>query len=327
MRGLVVAVVLGLGCGGNAADAPSRVPPSAVPRAASVDPLRVEARRAEARALELGTGGTRDYRRAAQLYDELCAAGCGDADACRELVALALNERGTVMTPARLVIPARLCDRGDQVACWVASLFGVRDPSTFKGELTALCAAGDRKACDASVVFDIGDVGDVLARPRPLAACNGGSASGCASLFSGLWAYCLARDIAPGRACVDLRATEWRTAGGDPAPLLASWAQVQALCARGEAEACDSVPGRELDESARCDAGDFARCESLANQGDDRAARVACAGGITERCTPPRPRPSTGGAEALATRDRCAKGDVAACQAAMARTQIPACPP
>src|SRR4051794_26626593 len=300
MRWPFVVCGLWLGGGGKPAGPPVRDVPISNAPSVKLDPTRTAARRAEARAFELGTSGTRDYRRAAMIYDELCADGCGDHEACRELIDLAVHERGTVMTPARVAIPARLCDRGDQVACWFASLFGVRDPSAFTADLATLCTAGDRKACEGSVEFDFGDVGtvgDVLARPRPLAACDAGAADGCASLFAELWPYCSAHDTAPGTACVEKRAAEWKATGGDPTPLLVAWQQVQALCARGDAKACDWVPGKELDELALCTAGDYFRCQSLANRGEDRARPVACAGGITELCTPPRARPSTGAME------------------------------
>lgn len=324
MRWPLVACGLCLACGGDRADPPAVAVASVPP--VKLAPARAAARRAEARALERGTSGTRDYRRAAAIYDELCAEGCGDHAACRELIDLALHERGTVMTAARVAIPARLCDRGDQVACNVAAMLGVRDPAAATGDLDVLCAAGDRKACEVSVHFDLGDVGEVLARPRLLAACNAGVADGCASLFAGLWPSCAGHGTAPGTPCVQERASEWKADGGDPTPLVTAWQQAQALCAHGDAKACDGVPGKELDELALCEAGDYLRCEGLADRGDDRARSVACAGGITELCTPPRPRPPTGPLEALRARDLCSKGDHTACAAASKRTEIVGCP-
>lgn len=283
MRRLVIACGICLGCRGTSRDPviTSHVPP---------DPA---ARRAEAGALVLGAGGVRDYRKAARIYSDLCGDGCGDIAACRELFDLAIHERGLVMTAALLPIPARLCDRGDQVGCWVAGLYNVRDPHRFTGDLDALCAGGDRKACLASVTVDFGQIpGPVLARPVPLASCNGGAADGCESLFAAMWAMCSARDIAPGAACVDDRAREWTESGGDATPLLEAWRHVQASCAAGEPIACDWVPGHELDARSLCRAGDFHRCAQLARNGDDSAGALACAGGVTEACTPSRPRPA-----------------------------------
>src|SRR5688572_27409235 len=86
MRWLLVVGLVGCGSGADK-------PVVTAPIANAPDATSVANRRTQARELELGTRGTRDYRQAAAIYDELCADGCGDHESCRELIDLAIHDR------------------------------------------------------------------------------------------------------------------------------------------------------------------------------------------------------------------------------------------
>src|SRR5215510_915772 len=67
----------------------------------------------EPQAYVLGDGVARDYRRAAALYAERCADGCGDLAACRSLYQLVVDSRGMVPRLAHAGVLMRMCWRRD----------------------------------------------------------------------------------------------------------------------------------------------------------------------------------------------------------------------
>ena len=246
MRALLVLLVA---CGSNESAAP---PPSTPPPPSL----------AEARAYVIGKGVARDYRKAVALYRTRCAGGCGDREACRQYLDLVFKDRGAVLGRPDLGVVGLLCDRGDQLACLVASLYGTRPQPPHDLSAETLCRAGDHLACQ----LVLGDLhfGPYEGEPRPptrvhpviVQSCLEGVESSCGQL----------------------------SGGDDPIAVMAHAQQVT-LCDAGEADACDQVPGREISKEELCRAGDYDACSGSLVDGD--RAR-ACAAGYGKACTPPR---------------------------------------
>src|SRR5688500_10974429 len=107
-RALVVALaaVIAAGCG-----SPSPAPASA-PKARPRSPLE------RAEAYERGVGVSRDYARAAQIYQTACASGRGDLEACRRLSRAILGGLGTAVDFRRAFhIESARCLAGAPLAC------------------------------------------------------------------------------------------------------------------------------------------------------------------------------------------------------------------
>ena len=179
---------------------------------------------------ERGDGVARDFRRAAELLEQSCDHGRGDASACRRLAVAQWRGRGV---PKQALVGALLlhaCERGDWLACGVYVPFD-------EAKAQAACDGSQPEACVAlaslRVFSQSGEVEferlEFLAR-----ACERSVLEGCFQLVEML---------------------------GDQAAAEASDAieRIRAECKRGDVDACAAagtpIPPREL-----CAAGDLEAC-------------------------------------------------------------------
>jgi hypothetical protein len=282
------------------------------------------------RAYMLGRGVPRDYRKAAALYASRCREGCGDLAACEAYLELGLRQRGIPTNQATFTVAARLCDRKVSEACWIALLAGIRGEEALEqvpmgSELEALCDGGDVRACRAELDTDLGmsGSGSHQSRMHRLAekvCLEGNHLPACIESMKSMFLSC---DADRGQPCVDERVA-WHTENQlDSAPTKQIWARVQAACAEGDADACSVVPGKEIDARLRCEAGDYVECNRLAQDGDVKAAALACAGGLTERCVPPVPSGTYGVPPFV--REQCEQGQKDMCEV-IAKVSPPRCP-
>lgn len=299
-------------------------------------------------AYESGSGVARDYRKAAAVYREQCADGCGDLAACRSLFDLAIDSRGIVPRVEHVATLTRMCKRGDSLGCSIASLLGVVDsstaqPATNTGER---CAAGDASACEVelSMAYDEG-IGAPFEEPeteQELATklearmnnaasqlCRRGMVKACNEMVEHETFAC--RLESPPRNCIADVTADRRARGIDPAPLAYAWERVQQACHDGDADACALVPGHELSAKDLCNAGDYGSCAELATRGDTQAGKIACEAGVGTSCTPPRAGEGTVAAVIDAVKQldiRCeADRDTEACRQLAALRSPPACAP
>lgn len=309
-----------------AAPPPPVAKPAVAPRRSAAD----EAALAKAKDLRLGKA--RDFVAAARIYADLCRAGCGDQEACREYLHLAAFSRGAVLARADLDIAVRLCDRGDALACEFASFTGMREKAYDPAAVTAACDRGDRQACALESTFDFEGTRlgipcegtcppdpPTLGRRATLHACLHGEGRACGSLLASRMALCRAETP---DACVDAAAREYEAAKlGSAKPLRDAWAKTRALCTDGDVDACAQVPGHEVPRATLCAAGDYPSC----NSSDDPALRKrGCDAGHRELCEPPG-ETASGAMRLLGMRDACAKGDKAVCAAVARDTAVTAC--
>src|SRR5215208_5677322 len=109
----------------------------------------------QARAFERGAGVPRDYRRAAAIYDRVCADGRGSVEACHELVDAIQDGRGVTSDRRRVaILEAALCQRGDATACVVSAIREELGGGSAESKLEAAservqqaCAKQDGRAC------------------------------------------------------------------------------------------------------------------------------------------------------------------------------------
>jgi hypothetical protein len=196
----------------------------------------------------------RDYRRAAQIYEQRCRRGEGDLAACRELVFAALRHRGD----AKIVgfdgaaVLQRACDHGD----WQACAFRAVDFDRAKAR--AACDAGTPAACVAAVSADAfsqsGTVEDED-RQRLERACRADFVEACIDLTG------------PGRQAL--------------APDLAE--HLRRACKAGDADAC-AAAGTPISPAELCRAHDYEAC-AVAGKTDPAALERACDAGVPSACT------------------------------------------
>lgn len=337
-------VANGLGaCSGRSPSAPTpeRRPAAADVAAPSTETARTRspadaAALTSAHALRLGRGVPRDFVAAARAYAELCHAGCGDAEACREYLHLAAFARGAVLARADLDIAVRLCDRGDGTACQFASLVGMRPKDYDPAAVDTACAADDRKACAMAAALDfegtrLGIPCEGMCEPSPpslghratLNACLHGDGRACSSVMSSHVAVCGAAGLPTIEACIDNVAREFESAKlGSAKPLRDAWSMTRALCADGDPDACSVVPGQAIAHADLCSAGDWMKCSWAT---DPAQRRRACTAGYVELCEPPGER-SSGATRLLTLRQRCQQGDRAVCADVARETAVAACP-
>lgn len=287
-----------------------------------------------AQAYERGTGVPRDYRKAAAIYAEQCADGCGELAACRSLFDFAVSGRGFVPHVAQVATLAQMCRRNDVLGCAIGELLlGATDHKPF-----ATCADGDRSACDVelmSAYFDgLGMSFEEPPREAEVTArlahhmtntasklCRGGMTKACIDMVQHETYGCE-------HDCIETVSAERRARGIDPAPLQFAWERVNDACRDGDADACDLIPGRELPPRALCEAGDYRRCAELAAHGDAYAGKIACDDGVGTSCVPPRSGPATAVTVVDAVKDlrkRCDAHEEAACTTLNALRTPPAC--
>ena len=299
----------------------------------------------EPQAYVLGSGVARDYRRAAALYAERCADGCGDLAACRSLYELVVDSRGMVPRLEHVGVLMRMCRRGDVLGCALASLMGVADKDAVGPDrLPGDCALGDASACHVELMFAYVDGTGAFDEPVPPEVrharlerrmdnaaskqCRRGIARACRIMVENETWYC--REHMPGTDCVAEVSAARRAERIDPAPLDFAWKQVQASCSAGDADACALIPGRAILPRVLCDAGDYVRCAELGEHGDAHAAELACKAGIGARCTPPGPASGTAGAVVDTVKrlagDCDTRHDATACKTLAAMRSPSACP-
>jgi phosphate transport system substrate-binding protein len=291
--GLVVAVLLAA-CGGAARPAAPAIPAS---------PL------ARAEAFERGAGVPRDYRKAAGLYERHCDAGRGDPEACRRLVRATMAGRGTGVDLLRVAqIESVQCFAGSAPSCAIAMRIawragGEKHVDSLREKLVGLlgedidgaCERGDVAACEVWLGAQGLDVSGSSGREakRDHAAdlmCKQGLIAGCVYLVEGVNLCGYEADA--GR-CVD----EWtREAGADERAALA-W--LHRRCDAGDAEACATLPGREVALPELCRAHDYGACAELACLGDAAAAAVAATHGTGANCYGVRNRAAAGAADVV----------------------------
>lgn len=245
-----------------------------------------------ARAFERGTKVARDYAAAAQVYEQLCQEGRGDAAACSRLLHAAAAGRGfdDDRAHSRLRALARaLCERQHHaIACYVAAM-SYHDEGDVPPALLAelenprhSCEAGDVDACELVLgEFDISGSSGREARRRKAAAiaCAKDSIAGCAYLVNDLGecAY------VPGATrCRDKQLAQWKK--DDHSENLGAFGKLDAACSAGDTDACAAIPGREVPRKDLCAARDYNACAELGCLGDKSAAAIAEAHGGWANC-------------------------------------------
>jgi len=252
-----------------------------------------------AQAAERGQGVPRDYAKAAAIYAAICNEGRGELAACRRLIDAIGDARGVDRDVQRAIAIARtICARHDMVGCIVTAFATPRyDQSDRREEpvvqaeidrhrdYTAECERGDAAACEAALAMQFpnfqGSSG-LEARQNALRAmaCRAGVLSGCVALLEKL-EEC--RFEAGATRCADKVIAEWKKYGDtDP---LGALERVRAVCDRGDAEACETLPGREISYAERCRAHDWGACAAMACLGDKVAGEVAKLHAAEANCT------------------------------------------
>lgn len=228
---------------------------------------------------ELGLGVPRDYRRAVAIYDERCAAGCGDLAACRRAFDLVHVGRGRMPTTDDVGTLMRMCDRGDAIGCGAMAVIGL---ATGHSDIVAApapvpdCDAGDQSACEAELwSFDAtfgpydepGATAERDERDRTRAEqrltgtlsrlCRHDMLAACLKIVDDELGYCTEP------TCVADRSAQLVKWGLDPAPLHTAWFATTSACGRGDADACARVPDHAIDPHVLCAAGDYDACAGL----------------------------------------------------------------
>jgi hypothetical protein len=296
---------------------------------------------------ERGRGVRRDFTKAVEIYRASCHEGCGDLASCQRLFRLGGNDRGVVMSGREmLTLAGRLCDRKDENACIAAVLFGLRDetaiPQFEKGKDVEACDAGYLAACQLVMFgasFNFGGSSGVEEREQTAAtkACLLGDRDGCDTVTKH-WTYeCEGKDLG---ACLDAKLVDWTSdLGSDSSTrrdLENELAQIRGVtgrtitaCTDGDVDACKALD-KDLPPAELCDAGDFAACSKLAEQGDAHAKQRACAAGADAGCDLKVPRQPD--VRALAgflrlAREECEKQhNQSMCDELAKQTAIPRCP-
>jgi phosphate transport system substrate-binding protein len=253
---------------------------------------------ASAQAAERGTGMARDYTKAAAIYATACNEGRGDVAACRRLIGAIGEARGVDRDVMRAVTIARaICARHDLVGCVVVAyaaprVSGERDEEpVVKAELArdrdlgSECDRGDASACEAALAMQFpnfqGSSG-VEEKQNALraAACRAGVLDGCVALLEGLD---LCRFEAGAARCADKLIAEWKHY--EDRDHLDALDRVRGECDRGDAEACETLPGREIAYDVRCRAHDWGACAAMACRGDKAAEEQAKRHAAEANCT------------------------------------------
>jgi TPR repeat protein len=223
---------------------------------------------AQAEAFERGDGQPRDYAQAAAIYAERCDHGKGDRVACRRLLMAIERGRGIDFDRGQLhALAGDVCTAArDHLACLLFMMLSDDDaiPPIAREVLLdrkASCDAANLDVCEAKV--QAGSSGDGTAaqehRQRLVAsACELGVIDACVELLRPL-TDCLysAGQVECGAA---VRAS-W--VADQDRGLRDAAARLDAACDRGDADACDALPGRAIPWSALCEAHDYHACAAM----------------------------------------------------------------
>lgn len=180
-----------------------------------------------------------DYKVRADQYAAKCNAGCGDAEACHQVLLLAVRERGVVDGQGTLQLAATMCSKDDKLGCLIQVLVGIESVAKL-GDPVATRAAcvdhQDKRACEIAIAMAAvqGSANDQAIAELDAAACKAGLADGCDDQIK-------------------------RLGSAAPKPLVD---QVTAACAAGDADACAAV-GKKLDDKELCGRHDYAACERI----------------------------------------------------------------
>ncbi len=229
---------------------------------------------AEARAYELGNHGPRDYRRAAEIYQQACKADIGIG--CRKYGESLLNGRGNAPDlEAALQAFHRGCELTDTVACLVeADIIATRewneansgDMATSDERSRAATARATARGAElqpqAKVACEQGEL--IACEALPCDACNNDGSSGEAARDAVYRTWC-SRGVAGACQAIIQQRCE---SGNDVclAPLLADKAinggvgRVIETCKLGDADSCAVLPGRAIALRDLCAAHDVAAC-------------------------------------------------------------------
>ncbi|MFT3696179.1 MAG: hypothetical protein QM831_23775 [Kofleriaceae bacterium] len=229
--------MIAVGCGNKAA--PPAEKGSADKGSAVVAPVVVEK-------------PAKDYKTRAEQYAARCKDGCGDADACHELLLLAVRERGIADGQVALSLASTTCAKGDKLGCMIEVLVGVEtigklgDPAATR---SACIDKADKHSCELALAFGAfatGNAQDTAVAQLEASACKAGVLDACDSQVKQLGSG------AP-KALVD---------------------QVTAACADGDADACAAL-GKPIADAELCSRHDFAACE---RSGDATAFNINASG-------------------------------------------------
>jgi TPR repeat protein len=276
-----------------------------------------------ARAYELGKGVARDYRKAAALYGERCRDGCGDLAACKKYFSLAGKQRGVVLAGDKVAtLAGAMCDRGSTMGCFAAIFLGVRDDSKFTGKASDKCEHGDAEACLLVGAFNFSgsssvEKAETRAREK---ACELGVMEECSKMFEhaceGAKSAMACVENAEQDALHETDADTKKLREDNAQHLRITMMRLGTECDGGDVDACEGLPGREVDPMARCDAGDYGVCKRLGSEGNAQAAEVACRAGLGGSCGVEEKAPAAAidGFMRLIT-DQCQHGDPKACAA------------
>jgi TPR repeat protein len=244
---------------------------------------------AQARSLEYGRGVSRDYRKAAAIYDRLCADGRGSMEACHDLADAIRDGRGVSVDRRRLgSLTSVLCERADAAACLTAAIIEQADSrGAANVKLSAAveraehaCAKADGRACLLVAELDggSGSQAEHAQRLKYNTACRAGLVDACRNLTAEL-GTCGEPDVGDPAACEERLLTEWRAHGEVDRVHAVGW--LQEACASGDARACSHLPSRRLTRAELCASHDFNACAALGCTGDDAADKLARIHGVT----------------------------------------------
>jgi len=204
---------------------------------------------------ERGDGLPRDYTKANQIHQRLCADGTGDLVACRRLVVNYSRHRGELEDPRVDVMKL----------------------------LTLACQGGDWLSCGSYVQFD---------EAAALTACESDQPAACLAINSTHFMSqsgtvesedAERRERACRRGILEACMEIVTYAGhADEAPLDEAAEAVTAACDRGDADAC-AVLGKPIDPAELCRANDFEAC-AIAGASDPGALAKACDHDVLEAC-------------------------------------------
>lgn len=180
---------------------------------------------------ERGDGVARDFRRAAELLEQSCDRGRGNASACRRLAVAQLRGRGVPKQELVGPLLQHACDHGDWLACGVYVPFD-------ETKAQAACDGPQPEACVAlASLRSFSQSGTVESERRELLerACQRSVLEGCLELVYPFG---------------DEAAAEFPDA----------FERVRVACTRGDVDAC-AVAGTPIAPRELCAAGDHEACE------------------------------------------------------------------
>jgi len=243
-----------------------------------------------AQAFERGVNGPREYREAARLYEQACDGGKGDIAACHRWIDAALHTRGAdakLGSSSMSIIVKALCERRDSLGCVLGGLSGDEASKEAFRKLPDPeqdCGPGNAAACETALAIQFpnfqGSTG-AAARQDDLEdrACRAGVLAGCLGLIEAVRSC----TYVPGASrCVDKLLREWKKYESEDH--LHALAEATTACDRGDAKACDILPGRRIDARVLCDAHDWGACGELGCLGDTAMTKLAESHGAWVNC-------------------------------------------